>query len=292
MGQNFSLFLKFYYRPSRAASDAVDQGSFAFALVMVGLTMLIGRFLAATYSLYAPLPLTLVQLAVWFLVLVPVSIAVIAVWDSVGSPSVVLRREYVSVLICAMLSWTAAHLPVALAQPVLPLPVLWAIAHVAFIGLFVVCLRTALGTSMIHALVATVAGWMAAAACLMLWPLVGRFSYFLFSPWILYFLYRYYSADVRSLGDAMDSRRNFRRQLEASMVNPHDADAHYQLGLIYMQRRQFGEAEASFRRAAQIQPEEAESRLQLGRAVRALGKHAEALPQFQAAVQLVSCLSH
>ena len=120
----------------------------------------------------------------------------------------------------------------------------------------------------------------------LLWPLVGNLSYFLLSPWALYILYRAYSPDVRSLGDSMNSRRNFRRQIEAAMLNPRDADAHYQLGLIYQQRRQYDEAAASFRRSIEIYPQEAEAHLQLGRALRAQGHHSEALRHFEEAVKL------
>jgi tetratricopeptide (TPR) repeat protein len=125
-----------------------------------------------------------------------------------------------------------------------------------------------------------------AIGIVLLGPFLGHFSYFLFSPWILYMLFRYYSPDVRSLGESMNSRRSFRRQLEASMVNPRDADAHLQLGLIYEQRRQFEDAEASFRRAVAIEPQDADSQLHLGRAVRAQGRPADALPHFEAALTL------
>ena len=84
----------------------------------------------------------------------------------------------------------------------------------------------------------------------------------------------------------MNSRRNFRRQLDASMLNPHDADAHYQLGLIYQQRRQYGEAAESFNRALKIYPQDADTHLQLGRVLRAQGDFAQALGHFETALKL------
>jgi hypothetical protein len=219
-------------------------------------------------------------------VMVPVSIAVVAAWDSLGSIGVVLRREYISLLVPALLAWAAVHFPFALAQMVAPILVLPVLAHIAFLALYTICLRTALGSTTGHAAVAVAAGWIAAIAAFIISPLIGNLSFFLFSPWVLYILYRSFSPDVRSLGESMNSRQSFRRQLEASMLNPHDADAHYQLGLIYQQRRQYEAAAASFRRSIEIYPQEAEAHLQLGRVLRSLGSSAEALSHFEAALKL------
>jgi tetratricopeptide (TPR) repeat protein len=46
-----------------------------------------------------------------------------------------------------------------------------------------------------------------------------------------------------------------RRQLEMATVNPHDADPHYRLVLIYQQRRQYSEAIRRFERAVEIDPD-------------------------------------
>ena len=164
------------------------------------------------------------------------------------------------------------------------IPGLAVAGHIGFLLLFIISLRTALGSTTAHAALATLAGWITAIGIVLLGPFVGGFSYFLLSPWVLYMLFRYYSPDVRSLGESMNSRRSFRRQLEASMINPRDADAHFQLGLIYEQRRQYEDAEASFRRAIAIEPQEADSQLHLGRALRAQGRAADALPHMQAAI--------
>ena len=41
----------------------------------------------------------------------------------------------------------------------------------------------------------------------------------------------------------------FRRSMEAATINPRDASAHYQLGLIYQYRRQYAEAISRFRKS-------------------------------------------
>ena len=88
------------------------------------------------------------------------------------------------------------------------------------------------------------------------------------------------------LGASLRSRQNFRRNLEASAINPHDADAQYQLGLIYQQRRQLGEAEARFRKAIAIDKEEPDAHHQLGRILAGRGQFEEALPFLERAAAL------
>ena len=310
MGENVAIFSRFYYRPSRAASDALDNGSIAFAIALGVAVLVLWTFAAGTAPVHLPQPYgaeeqnapagpeLLIRAAVGLATpssilavialfggMTPVAIATLAAWDGLGSASIILRREYVSMLVCALFSWAAAYLPLGVVQfgtNVVGLPI---VAHLGFLSLFVISLRTALGSTTSHAALATFAGWVTAIGMVLLAPVVGGFSYFLLSPWVLYMLFRYYSPDVRSLGESMNSRRSFRRQLEASMINPRDADAHFQLGLIYEQRRQYDDAEASFRRAVAIEPEEADAQLHLGRALRAQGRAAEALPHMQAAVQ-------
>jgi len=321
MAGNLALFARFYYRPIQAASEALDSASFGFALVAAALVMMLWTFgagrtadwlpdhgshqartsenaehLAAT-SMAAAIKAvssityagSLFGLFAIFVVMTPVSIATVAAMDRLGSAGVVLRREYLSIVVCGLLAWAASNLPFGLLLTLTSDPfhdfLLSVAAHAVFMGLFVLCLRTALGTDTRKAVVAALTGWAAALGSVLLWPVIGNVSYFLLSPWVLYMLYRSYSPDLGSLGAAMNSRRGFRRQLDASMLNPHDADAHYQLGLIYQHRRQLDEAAASFRRAIAILPQEADAQLQLGRVLRAQGKTAEALEHFEAAVK-------
>jgi Flp pilus assembly protein TadD len=309
MGENLALFSRFYYRPSRAAGDALDNGSVVFAIALAVGVLILWTFAPGGAVVHSPhphgagqpnatagpdlvigaalslaTPGSLLALVALFGGLTPVAIATLAAWDGLGSATIVLRREYVSMLVCALLSWSAAYLPLGLVQLAAPTPGLAVAGHIGFLVLFVISLRTALGSTTAHAAVATFAGWITAIGIVLLGPFVGGFSYFLLSPWVLYMLFRYYSPDVRSLGESMNSRRSFRRQLEASMINPRDADAHFQLGLIYEQRRQYEDAEASFRRAVAIEPQEADAQLHLGRALRAQGRAADALSHMQAAI--------
>ncbi len=292
MNEKLALLARFYTNPSRAASDAIDKSSFGFSALCAVVAFVVwsfagGRFIPAFAS-----PVSFPGLFATFVVIPIVAILVVAVRDSLGSITIVLQREYVSLLICALLAWSAVYIPCGLVTllffPALgpALIVLSAfVAHTAFLVLFVFCLRTIFGTTVGVAIVGTIVAWAAAMGFLLAWPVIGNFSYLLLSPWLLFILYRYYSPDLRSLGSTVSSRQNFRRQLEASMLNPRDADAHYQLGLIYQQRRQYELAEASFRRAVEIHPDEAEAQLQLGRMLRAQGKHEEARRHIELALK-------
>ena len=78
--------------------------------------------------------------------------------------------------------------------------------------------------------------------------------------------------------------REFKRYLAASTINPRDADAHYQLGLIHLQRRQLDEAADRFTRAVAIDPREIDAQYQLGRLAREQGRFEEARTHFDAVV--------
>ena len=79
-------------------------------------------------------------------------------------------------------------------------------------------------------------------------------------------------------------RQNFRRHLESCTINERDAEAHYQLGLIYQRRRQFGEAAARFKRAVEIDPKEPDANFELGLIARQEGRLQDAINHFNAVV--------
>ncbi len=98
---------------------------------------------------------------------------------------------------------------------------------------------------------------------------------------LLFFMLRGYFAEVMS---GQRARASFKRNLEAATLNPADASAHYNLGLIHLQRKELGEARARFARAVEIDPEEVDSHYQLGRIAREQGRLAEAVGHFEQVV--------
>jgi len=204
-----------------------------------------------------------------------------------GSFSVLMRRDYLSLLMCTLLCWSAVYLAVAIAQggvffgsvghtSIHLIPV-FAAAAVYFLALTAIAIRTALGTTLGSAIGLTVAGGIAAVMGAGLFGVVGSSLYFLASPFVLFYAWRMLGSEVSSLGDGLRTRQHLRQQMEIATTNPRDADAHYQLGLIYQQRRQYTEAIARFQKAIEIDPSEAEAQFQLGRIAREQGRFDDAI---------------
>ena len=98
---------------------------------------------------------------------------------------------------------------------------------------------------------------------------------------LVFFLVRSYVADAQR---AQRARASFRQNLEAATLNPADASAHYNLGLLHQQRKEFAEARTRFQRAVEVDPEEIDAHYQLGRIARAESRLAEAIAHFGEAV--------
>jgi tetratricopeptide (TPR) repeat protein len=110
--------------------------------------------------------------------------------------------------------------------------------------------------------------------------LIFVFGPLLSSPFLLLLLFFALRGYFLEAARAREARAAFRQNLEAATLNPADATAHYQLGLIYVERRELTEARASFARAVEIDPEETDAHYQLGRIARAEGRHADAIQHF------------
>ena len=83
------------------------------------------------------------------------------------------------------------------------------------------------------------------------------------------------TSDSRCVND-----RTFAARWKQSTINPRDASAHYQLGLIYQYRRQYGEAIARFEKAVEIAHDETDAHFQLGRIAREQNRLQDAINHF------------
>jgi tetratricopeptide (TPR) repeat protein len=224
-------------------------------------------------------------------VFVPACILAASIIERRASFTVMLRQEYAGLVSCALYAWTVSHLlmfvlALLMFQPggpnakaleaamrIVPLPY--------FLFLIVLALRVALRLSFGRAI-----GVTALAACsLLALPLIPRLLLMLTSPLMLilvFILLRNIFGDALS---AQRSREHFKRSLEAATLNPADASAHYNLGLIYQQRGQFVEARERFARAVEIDPDETDAHYQLGRIAREQRRFADAIGHFEAVVQ-------
>jgi len=235
--------------------------------------------------------------AIWAIAvaLVPAIIALRAA-TGFGSFGVLMRRDYLSLLMCTLFCWSAVYLVVAIAQGIVSystgahtsihsIPV-FAAAALYFLALTALAIRTVLGTTLGSAAGLTLAGSAAAIAGAGFFGVVGSSLYFLASPFVLFYAWRMLGSEVSSLGDGLRTRQHLRRQMEIATTNPRDADAHYQLGLIYQQRRQYTEAIARFQKAIEIDPSEPDAQFQLGRIAREQGRFEDAIRFLQAAAKL------
>jgi tetratricopeptide (TPR) repeat protein len=98
---------------------------------------------------------------------------------------------------------------------------------------------------------------------------------------MLFFLLRGYLGEVTRSHQA---RANFKRNLEAATLNPADASAHYNLGLIHQQRGELDQARERFERAVHIDADEVDAHYQLGRIARAQNRWADAIGAFEQVV--------
>lgn len=214
---------------------------------------------------------------------VPALILLLVMIERTSSFSVAFRRDYGSLLACTFLAWAAAHLPFALAGLALaPLGLgaeaallLWLLGNLYFGGLMLFALRIAGGASFQTAAIAVSLAWLSLRFDSWVFSIL-TFSPFLTLIWLLPLAL----GALAGMRAAHLQRQSFRRQLQASTLNEHDAEAQYQLGLIYQQRRQQAEALKHFRRAVEIDPKEPDANYQLGVAARVEGRLQDAIQHF------------
>jgi tetratricopeptide (TPR) repeat protein len=280
--EQLQFLLMLYVRPVRAASRIIDHGRLWFA-VCAALVVLVAMRTAIFVPVFgrpglfvtlmlAVAPTAVVKtIAVMALVFVPAVILVMTVYRWHESFAVMLRRDYLTLLICVLLSMAAAFLPLAVLSRLVVFEnyqvalVLLGASEIYFLVLVAFCARTLWGSGLAVAGGAVLVGLAAAFGGLIAFLLLGQLMYFLASPFVLFYAYILLGSDIRSLGDGLRARQHLRRQLDIAATNPRDADAHYQIGLIYQQRHQYDEAKRRFARAIEIDGSEADPVFQLGR---------------------------
>lgn len=105
------------------------------------------------------------------------------------------------------------------------------------------------------------------------------------SPFLLIFFFillRGYFADV---SQGQRARASFKQNLEAATLNPADASAHYNLGLIHQQRGELDAARQRFERAIEIDADELDAHYQLGRIAREQQQLPDAIKHFSEVVE-------
>jgi tetratricopeptide (TPR) repeat protein len=223
-------------------------------------------------------------------VFVPACLLATSIVHRRASFTVLLRQEYAPLASCALYGWAAAHL-------IMLIPALWLFDPVGpnadaleavlrlvpipyFVFLMVLGAQAVLRVG--YGGAAGVVGL--GSLSLLLLPLLPRLTFILTSPFLLIIVILLLRNLLGDMMSAQRAREDFKRNLEAATLNPADASAHYNLGLIYQQRHQYEDAKSSFKRAIEIDPDETDAHYQLGRIAREEGRLADAIGHFDAVV--------
>ena len=101
------------------------------------------------------------------------------------------------------------------------------------------------------------------------------------SPFLLFLLFILLRGYFSDIVGGHRARAAFKQNLESATLNPADASAHYNLGLIHQSRGELDQARERFERALQIDPEEVDASYQLGRIARQQKRYADAIQNFE-----------
>jgi tetratricopeptide (TPR) repeat protein len=163
---------------------------------------------------------------------------------------------------------------------------MWLASAIGFGALMVFALRTVFGANYAAAVAVVCISWLSISAGMYVF---GFVSPWLFSPFLLFFGFMYFGGrlggEVRGFGNAFRQKQNFKRFLHNATVNPKDADAHVQLALIYLQRRQAAKALEHLNRAVEIDKNEPDANYELGKLARTRGDLQEALNYFSVTLE-------
>jgi tetratricopeptide (TPR) repeat protein len=236
-------------------------------------------------------------------VYVPVTILIANAIERRGSYSLVIREEYAPTLSCALASLAISLLVTLIPAGLISWQSAW-LASDAVIGYFVLLIViplpvfAALMTLSIGIIFGT--GWIAAlvTALISMLSLIGMpllmqaATVICASPFMLLMLLFLLRDRIDDFMGSARSRQSFKQNLEAATLNPADASAHYNLGLLYQKRGDWKAATESFARAVAIDDGETDAHYQLGRIAREQGNLGEAVSHFEKVVQQDPALSH
>jgi tetratricopeptide (TPR) repeat protein len=292
-------------------------GQFAFGYV-------VKKFAGATYGITWELFHTAKLIAIVAIVLVPILTLVANMFERRGSFRVVLTQEYAPLAASLFYALTAANLLSLLiavvlhysgiqAQTVAMLlqayqtpgaapeftqsgPLAEQFKNPIFLAysVFVMFQRGLFGIGMILAVKDTFRMSAARAVAVTFISVfsaqfVAPIAFTLFSgvagsPFLLFFLFMLMRGYFSDIMGGHRARAAFRQNLESATLNPADASAHYNLGLIHQSRGELDQARERFERALQIDPEEIDASYQLGRIARQQKRYAEAIQNFEQVV--------
>ena len=151
----------------------------------------------------------------------------------------------------------------------------WAL--LAFFGAFAV--RETFRMSAVRAFIVIIVAGMAS---FFIGPIAfALFSGVLGSPFLLIMLFLLLRGFFSDILGSHRAKAAFKQNLESATLNPADASAHYNLGLIHQNRGELDQARQRFERALEIDAEEIDASYQLGRIARQQKRYADAIQNFE-----------
>lgn len=145
----------------------------------------------------------------------------------------------------------------------------------------VVTLRVVFRISWLQSAIAVIISGILLIPAAKLIPVVGMV---LASPFLLIMIFVLLRGYVSEITRNQRARESFKQNLEAATLNPADASAHYNLGLIHQQRGELDAARERFERAIQIDEEELDAHYQLGRIAQQQKRFGDAIKNFEQVV--------
>ncbi|MBO0860981.1 MAG: tetratricopeptide repeat protein [Chloracidobacterium sp.] len=318
---NTSLLLGLLWRPMTAIPRLRDRAPVAFAVFTAWLMTCVYFSVVITLNGYAQggrwsddafvdssvqwlsetlLSAGMMSLRVTLFIAViyaPFAILIANLFERRAGFSLVIREEYARVVSCALLSLAAsllALLPVAVLiewqsgslrseSTSMYLPLLILIPLPIFAALMTITVGISFRIGWAAAAVTTLVSFLSLPGFLFL---LQAMSFVCASPLLLLLLLFLLRDRIDEFIGATRSRQAFKQNLEAATLNPADASAHYQLGLIFQKRGEQDAAVTSFQRAVEIDPGEVDAHYQLGRIARQQGRLNEAIHHFEQTVRL------
>jgi len=176
-----------------------------------------------------------------------------------------------------------AQMLVALRDPQLVAEGLFRTVKLMFFAVAtVVAVREVFRVTLLRATSISIVGLTLAIFVSPIWTLLLRPV--LASPFLLLILFLLVRGYINGALSSQRARASFKQNLEAATLNPADASAHYNLGLIHQQRGEQEAARERFERAIQIDEEELDAHYQLGRIARQQKRFVDAIKHFEQVV--------
>ncbi|HEV7743871.1 MAG TPA: tetratricopeptide repeat protein [Pyrinomonadaceae bacterium] len=160
-----------------------------------------------------------------------------------------------------------------------------AFSLMALLGIFaiwaVMAVRVVFRLSLLQSIIVVIISGTLLIPASRLIPIVGML---LASPFLLVMVFVLLRGYFSEITRTQRARESFKQNLEAATLNPADASAHYNLGLIHQQRGELEAARERFERAIQIDEEEIDAHYQLGRIALQQKRLADAVRNFEQVV--------